>query len=585
MPLLPETPSTPSAPSRRRRLLERRLLTVLCRSGVLIGLVLLGIRCLIALKVYTVWDDAYMFVRYADNFIAEGRIVWNPGGAPTYGLTSLLYLVVVVPLRLLLPSNPLATALLSSLLCGGAFLALLLHFLFRATDRATPQGKLYILLVVLVLANAHADLTVHFLDGMDTAFALFYTTLVIVLWHRHRRVATPASSVVLGLVGGVAFWVRPDLCLYTIAIPACVLLLERDRRRRRQSGFILGLTLLCTAELVLVSWLALDSPFPLPFYCKSLVQYGREMSHIYSRIPAEQLWSYLGRTWPLWLLAGAGLLRVRLPSLAGERGLGLGLLLATVLFVGYYWLFVIQIMFYHSRFYYPTLPALVVLGARGLEGLQRSIEHTRWSFARVLAVAWSLCATAAIGVMAWSAHSAYLGHLDQEARAAAVDRPYTYKWDWREVLAHRRSTLCTYWFMLDDVSILPDDLVIATTEVGYVAATNPRKTLIDLAGLNQTDFAHRGFSPELLFEKLRPDFIYMPHYHYTRMIQQIESYPAFKRDFVYLRRETIQRDFGIAYRRDGRHGRQIQQAIAHQLEETQPSPLPRWARPQEATGR
>src|SRR4029453_7354546 len=43
-----------------------------------------------------VWDDSYMFVRYADNLRAFHTVAWNPGGAPTYGLTSPLFLSVVL---------------------------------------------------------------------------------------------------------------------------------------------------------------------------------------------------------------------------------------------------------------------------------------------------------------------------------------------------------------------------------------------------------------------------------------------------------------------------------------------------------
>lgn len=43
-----------------------------------------------------IFDDAFMFYRYASH-IREGMgIVWNAGGAPTYGITSHGWLFVVV---------------------------------------------------------------------------------------------------------------------------------------------------------------------------------------------------------------------------------------------------------------------------------------------------------------------------------------------------------------------------------------------------------------------------------------------------------------------------------------------------------
>ena len=38
-----------------------------------------------------VYDDAFMFARYAHNVIVHNAITWNPGQPPVYGLTSPAY--------------------------------------------------------------------------------------------------------------------------------------------------------------------------------------------------------------------------------------------------------------------------------------------------------------------------------------------------------------------------------------------------------------------------------------------------------------------------------------------------------------
>src|ERR1043166_3009783 len=88
--------------------------------------------------VMCVWDDAYMFARYADNLLAHGRIAWNPGGEPMYGLTSPLFLMVVTPLRTLFPGDPMRVVLLSSLLCGGVWLGLLFWLISRSIEAPRP---------------------------------------------------------------------------------------------------------------------------------------------------------------------------------------------------------------------------------------------------------------------------------------------------------------------------------------------------------------------------------------------------------------------------------------------------------------
>jgi hypothetical protein len=35
----------------------------------------------------TDFDDAYVYVRYANNLIDGHGLVWNPGGAAVYGVT------------------------------------------------------------------------------------------------------------------------------------------------------------------------------------------------------------------------------------------------------------------------------------------------------------------------------------------------------------------------------------------------------------------------------------------------------------------------------------------------------------------
>src|SRR5208337_1528059 len=48
-----------------------------------------------------IFDDAYMFYRYALNIRHGLGIAWNPDGVPTYGLTSHLWVWCVLPFTLL----------------------------------------------------------------------------------------------------------------------------------------------------------------------------------------------------------------------------------------------------------------------------------------------------------------------------------------------------------------------------------------------------------------------------------------------------------------------------------------------------
>src|SRR5208283_3139015 len=123
-----------------------------------------------------VWDDSFMFVRYADNIIKCHQIAWNPCGSETYGLSSLLFLVVVVPIRLLFPEEPALCAFLSSVIGGFAFLFLLIALIERNV-RAGPIEKQIIASTFALGVKAWTDEPQGLLHGgldnlKDSTFAL-----------------------------------------------------------------------------------------------------------------------------------------------------------------------------------------------------------------------------------------------------------------------------------------------------------------------------------------------------------------------------------------------------------------------------
>ena len=50
-------------------------------------------------------DDAYMFLRYADNILAGNGFAWNPDGPRTYGCTSIAHAFLVAGARALFPDS------------------------------------------------------------------------------------------------------------------------------------------------------------------------------------------------------------------------------------------------------------------------------------------------------------------------------------------------------------------------------------------------------------------------------------------------------------------------------------------------
>ena len=87
--------------------------------GIAVVTALVALRLvLLARAAPTDFDDAYMYLRYADHLLTGQGLAWNPGEGSVYGVTSLLHLVVVGCVKAIGPSLAPATVLQTA--SGGA---------------------------------------------------------------------------------------------------------------------------------------------------------------------------------------------------------------------------------------------------------------------------------------------------------------------------------------------------------------------------------------------------------------------------------------------------------------------------------
>jgi hypothetical protein len=507
--------------------------------GVAAGVIALG--ALTGFSARGPWDDAYMFVRYAAHLIQYRTLAWDPGGEPTYGLTSVAYLLLVVPLRLIGGDSPALILVLASALGGMAFLVLLAVAVSCYGHAGEPRRRLSLLLVLVVIAMSIHRFAPHLVSGMDTTFALAFVAAYIVLLQAYEARGTRLCAAGLAAVGSLAFWVRPDLLLYTLGVPLGLILLGRAGRARRQAVGIVAVVVLATAVQIALSWRYFRSPLPLAFYAKSLPHYGDFFHSRYRFFGLRELGHYLESFWPfLAILVGAWLVEPRLwwrRASPGEKGL----MLATVAFLLYYATAVLQIMGYHQRFYYPTLPALAFLSVRALDGLVASAEP--WSMRWAPRWRWLLSGLV-LGILL--PQTLVMGtRLVSEFQAGWIGR--------FDVAEYYRASHQHLWFKLDEFSRLPDDLVMATTEIGLPAALNPRKRIVDLAGLNEPALARDGVSILFVIYRDRPDLIYLPHPDYRDMIAQLLHDPGFRTTYEVLDARALGAVMGLALRRASTH--------------------------------
>jgi len=475
-----------------------------------------------------------MFARYANNFLDTGVFSWDPGGGPTYGITSVLYLLLVAPL-LVIFNDPGKTMAISSTLSGMAFLGFALVSVWLMAGGSKIRRMLVTAFVFMALAIGGDYLGFHFAGGMDTGFSMAFASAYLMVLFLALERSRAWLTVIAGVLGGLAYWARPDLMLYPVIVPVVVMIMGGARLRRTGAVMLAVTAAVLAAELIASAHL-LGSALPLSYYVKSTRYYSESVYVFHSGKGLLQLANFAVAWWPFILVVASDLIFGRRELFKKERVFDNALLLASIAFIIYHAFFSLQIMYYGARFFYPALPALIFLSVRSLGRLGQRYGKTAMERAgkkiplvpvllllMLLPVSVPLLKDMKTTWTKWeSGH--YERAFSRERYCARADR---------------------YWKGICGLAELPPDLVIATADVGMPGALNPGKKVIDLAGLNHTRFAKEGFSADVLFREERPDIIYMPRDFYEGIRAEITGHPAWS-NYELLEKEEIESSLPVA---------------------------------------
>jgi hypothetical protein len=392
----------------------------------------------------------------------------------------------------------------------------------------------------------------HFTSGMDTTFTMAYLMLYLLLAAEFERAPGRGKAILLGACGGLAFLARPDLLLFMFLVPAALVVSSGDADRRRW-GLLAGvLSASAVGVQMLACWRFLHSPLPLPFYAKSMRLYDAHIYGVYRTTPLFQLLEFgQENILPIAVVAAGALLSLR-SFWKDLSAVDRGILVASLLHVSYYLFFVLQIVGGWQRFYYPVLPALLYLACRCLSRVGQDFAFTPESLLpRRRATMFVLV----VGILCLAPS---LREARGDLRIARRDNTFGVL----DLHPLARGPLQGLWIGLEEISTFPDDLVIATTEVGLPGAWNLNKTVVDMAGLQETSYAHAPFTAALLLARYHPDVIYMPHPDYQRMTQDLLTDPTFIREYELLPAESYRAQSGIALRRGGPHYQDLRRVLS-----------------------
>ena len=392
-------------------------------------------------------DDAFISLRYAENFAQGEGLVFNPGEA-VEGYTNFLW-TLLLSLPFWLGLDPLLfTHILSLTLLAGT-----LALTYQLAERILGSARLSLLAVATLglLNGASAFGT----SGLETQLLTFLTVASLGL--ALRESLAPRHAFLLSLTSAAAVMTRPDAAIMALAWG--LIALWRARRTERFAQ-ILALLILPAALLG-----ALWAFFKLSFYGDLLpnTYYAKLGGTSDLMWGLEYLWAFSLATLllpmallsPLWRKPPD---RARTPQASNLRALWFVLLLHTIVVA------LVGGDFMHFRFMVPLMPVMVILILQSLAN-----QVGRAVLVGASLVLWGYLSPAALTEAAGIEDISTLeGHL------------HTPHQDWVGVGKHLR-------YDLPDRS----DVRIATTAAGAIPYYSKLPTL-DMLGLTDAEVAHHG---------------------------------------------------------------------------------------------
>jgi hypothetical protein len=474
------------------------------------------------------FDDAFMVARYARHWLAGQGFSWNAVDGPAYGITSSAFLLVITAVMGLTTLRDAWALTAASFTFGLLAVAAMvwIGFLAQAGQtalaqrdaRARPRSWLPGLIAPAVMvSDAFGQ---HSLTGMETTLSLLCNSLLACSVLHVVRQRSPQASWLCALAGLASVLARPDNGLYALALPP-LFFIATERALWRQAGWhVLGTLALIGGSLLFNHGL-FGSYLPLPFYAKANGFYSGYLGKGHWHAGLYML-NFIGCAMPFLLVTLLAPPRQSVPRL-------LAVLAPVCLMFGYY-ATVTQIMGMHYRYYYPSLPFLVLAASVGLADRQR------------------LCPPGGLpigsGVTRIVLAGALLMGVNHVPLRMAVDRLWTLHVIGQPLAIQPRTGYATAartalpvlgWVdSMEGFSTLmaglPKGVSVAASEHGILGARFVGTTVIDLVGLHDATIAHHGFQPGYVVAR-QPDLIWLPHPDYSGEVAALLDHPGFQHDY------------------------------------------------------
>jgi hypothetical protein len=493
------------------------------------------------------FDDAYMYHRYGAHVLSGLGVVWDSDGPPTYGLTSQLWLFVLLPL-LMLPLSAATALQLASWLTGGLAIAVMARTLTRDARSPPLSDPAVAISFVGLPLLLHPAFAAQLTTGMDTMLSLLANAAIMLVAVQYAKVPSRSLAIVSGLVSLAAILTRPENGICALGVPLLAFASRQPMKSLptkhwRDLVWLIALPLALTLVSLAVAQAYYGSALPLSFYAKSAHGYDGFLN-------PESAVFYLV------LALSCAIPFIAAIVIAIRRGIRppvLAFALPAAMTVCYL-LTVRQIMGWNGRFFIPFLPYVVIPGLLSLDTMLARGLTWRELFR-------PLVRGIGVGLLAVLGALALQRAIDRLSPAALLPEAIT-----EPRLVYKATVPLPEkpWFAVvqqigDGVmSKLPAGSIVAASEVGYIGSVAPTIGIIDLVGLNDTRIGRTGLSMDYLLGA-KPDIIWFPHGDYTGLRSRMLSDPRLYARYVVIAGAF---NYGMAIRRDSAYRAAIEQDVA-----------------------
>lgn len=488
------------------------------------------------------FDDAFMFIRYAENILAGNGYAWNADDGWLFGNTSILF-TYLVAINKAIFGNVLSNSwvlISTTSVFTFAFLFVLQRGLYRQVESSVLKQHAVLALITIPFLTLPLILGFHIGTGMETTTSLFFNTAFIFAtlnFYKSEDINWKSIAAV-AFLGYACFLCRPDNALFVALFPTVLLLSAKKNKHLLYLVAALGSLILID---VLVKYLLFGSVLPLSFYAKkSGFTEGYTAKYFWN--PVKYITQMVAYLMPFILLIFAFARRK-------YAGLILAFLLPLLLTVLYYFTFD-QIMGFNARLYFPFTPYVLVLAILLLDKylqsenkLEININNFTTRMVFLLVFLFFMVFSKYRFITKYEQYAIAAGNKNAIPLVGYDDRKY-----------NREASIKIISKLLKE---FPDDLVFAATEHGFIAGDNPKKKIVDLSGLHNKTIALEGYNDGIL-ENTQPDFIWLPHQDLTVLHHEITSGDYFQNNYDLIKNVFA---FGCAIRKDSPYYEQLKSSI------------------------